>query len=105
MYLLHKKKSMFIVIDHPVKEKKWYRIINSTITKSIQNVYHVTKQNFRFVQAPYNKNKNEKWDLRSGVTIFDSEIMFFGVDWEEITSYGQKHFGETSNLLCTVTTA
>ena len=37
--------------------------------------------------------------------IFDSEIIFFGLDWGEITSYGQKHFGETNNRLCKVTTA
>ena len=31
---------------------------------------------------------------------FDSEMIFFGLDWEEITSYGQKHFRETNNRLC-----
>ena len=28
------------------------------------------------------------------MTIFDSEIIFIGLDWEEITSYGQKHLGK-----------
>ena len=36
------------------------------------------------------------------MTIFDSEIIFFGLDWEEITSFVQKHFGETNNCLCKV---
>ena len=34
-----------------------------------------------------------------------SEIIFFGLDWEEITTYGKKHFGETNNRLCKVSTA
>ena len=38
------------------------------------------------------------------MTTFDSEIIFIGLDWEEITSYGQKHFGETNNSLCKVST-
>ena len=43
--------------DHPEKEEK-YKIINNTIAESTQNVYYVTRQNFHFVQASYNKNKN-----------------------------------------------
>ena len=62
--------------------------------ESTQNVYHVIKQNFHLVQAPYNKNENKKWELRSGMTIFDSELTFFGLDWEEITSCVQKYFGK-----------
>ena len=40
------------------------------------------------------------------MTIFDSEIIVFGLDWEEITSYRQKdnRFGETDNRLCRVST-
>ena len=36
---------------------------------------------------------------------FDSEFIFFGLGWKEITSYGQKHFRETNNPLCKVSTA
>ena len=36
--------------------------------------------------------------------LFDSEMMFFGLDLEEITSYGQKHFWEMNNRLCKVST-
>lgn len=34
---------------------------------------------------------------------FDSETIF-ELDWEEITSYEQKHFRETNNRLCKVGT-
>ena len=30
------------------------------IAENTQNDYYVTRQNFHFVQAPYNKKKNEK---------------------------------------------
>ena len=36
---------------------------------------------------------------------FDSELIFFRMDWEEITSYEQKHFRETINRSCKVSTA
>ena len=39
------------------------------------------------------------------MTIFDAEIICFGLDWKEITSNGEKHFGETNNYLCKVSTA
>ena len=32
-------------------------------------------------------------------------MIFFGLDWEKNTSYGQKHFREMNNCLCKVTTA
>ena len=51
------------------------------------------------------KKKNEKWELRSEMTIFDSEIIFLGLDWEKMSSYEQKHFGETKNRLCKESTA
>ena len=42
---------------------------------------------------------------KSGMNIFDSEIIFFGLDSEEITFYGRKQFGETNNRLCKLSTA
>ena len=38
----------------------------------------------------------------SGLTVnhFGSEVILFGLDWDEITFYGQRHFRETNNLLC-----
>ena len=45
--------------------------------ESMQNVYHVTRQNFHFVQAAY-------WELRSGIAIFDSDIIFSGLDWRRL---------------------
>ena len=41
-----RKKSILIVAEHPVKEKKWYKIINTTIAASTQNVYHITRHLF-----------------------------------------------------------
>ena len=32
-------------------------------------------------------------------------MMFFRLNWGEITSYMQKYFGETNNRLCKVSTA
>ena len=40
---------------------------------------------------------------KSEMMIFDSEIMFFELDLEEVTSYEQ--FWETNNCLCKVSTA
>ena len=34
-----------------------------------------------------------------------SELIFFRMNWEEITSYEQKHFRETINRSCKVSTA
>ena len=75
--------------------------------ESTQNFYHFTRQNIHFVQAPYNKDKNKKRQLRSPLTTkhFDPEMMFFRLNWGEITSYVQKYFGETNNRLCKVSTA
>ena len=36
---------------------------------------------------------------------FDSEMIFFGLEWEVITPDGQKHFRETNNCLREVSTA
>ena len=46
--------------------------------------------------------KKKKWRLRSGLTIkrFDSEIVFFGLDWEEITFYGQKNIFGKRVIVC-----
>ena len=46
-----------------------------------------------------------KMRAKSGMNIFDSEIIFFGLDSEEITSYGRKQFGGTNNRLCKLSTA
>ena len=58
--------------------KKWI-----TITESKENVYHVTRQKLHFAHTAYIK-------LNSGLTIkrFDSEMIFFGLDWEENTFCG-----------------
>ena len=58
---------------------------------------------FSFYSSSLQQKQKLKWELSSGITIFDSEIMF----WTklEITSYGQKHFGEMNIRLCKVTTA
>ena len=32
-------------------------------------------------------------------------MIFFGLDWEKNTSYGQRHYREMNNRLCKVTTA
>ena len=79
-----------------MKKKNVYKIINITIAETSENVYHVTKQKLGFTHAPYNKNKNQKWQLRSVPTIkyFYSEMIFFGLDWEEM-----------NNRLCKVSTA
>ena len=44
-------------------------------------IYHVTRQNLHFAHAPCTKNKNKKWQLRSGLTIkcFDLTVIFFGL--------------------------
>ena len=39
------------------------------------------------------------------MTIFDLEIIFFGLNWKERNSCGQKHSGETNNHLCKVSIA
>ena len=36
---------------------------------------------------------------------FDSEMIFFGQDWGKVISIGQKHFRETNNSLCKISTA
>ena len=36
---------------------------------------------------------------------FDSEMIFFGLDWGKVISVGQKHFRETNNSLCKISTA
>ena len=89
-----------------VKKKKIKKIITITIVESTENVYHVTRQNLYFAHD-HNKNKNEKWQLRSRVTIkcFNSKVILFGLDWEEIISYGQIHFKEINNGLCKGSTA
>ena len=54
------------------------------------------------------KNKVHKQKIKMRVDwwyLFDSEIIFFGLGWEEITSCGQKHVDETNNCLCKVSTA
>ena len=53
------------------------------------------------------KNKNWKWQVARGLTIkcFDSEMIFFRLDWEEIASRGQKDFSEANNSFYKVTTA
>ena len=38
------------------------------------------------------------------MTIFVSEMTFFGLEWS-ITSYGQKHFEEINHHLCKVSNA
>ena len=80
-------------------KKKKDKIMNITVTGSTENVYHVKRQNLHSVYTPYNKNKNSKWQLRSGLMIkrFHSEMIFFRLDWEKNT-YGQKHFRETNNF-------
>ena len=74
-------------------KKKFYKIIIFiAITESTEKVYYVTTQNLHFAHSPYNKNKNKKNELKSHMMIkrFDSEMIFFGLDWEEVISYGQK---------------
>ena len=44
--------------DHPVKEKKRYKIITMRVVESTQNLSHATRQNFHSVRASYNKSKN-----------------------------------------------
>ena len=46
-------------------------------------MYHVTRQKLHFAHTAYIK-------LNSGLTIkrFDSEMIFFGLDWEENTFCG-----------------
>ena len=34
--------------------------------------------------------------------MFQFKMVFIRLDWEELTSYGQKHFRETDNHLCKV---
>ena len=70
--------------------RKKYKVINITILESTDNGYYVTRPNLHFAHAPYNKNKNKKWQRRSGLTIkcFDSKIILFGQDWVEIISFG-----------------
>ena len=87
-----------------VKKKKRFKFINITIVESKENVYQLTQQNLHFKHTPYNKKimAAKEWtDYKN----FNSEIIFFGLDWEEITSYGQKHFRETNNRLCKVSIA
>ena len=71
--------------------------------ESTENIYHVTT---RFAHASSN-NKNKKWQLKRGLTVklLHSELIFFGLDRDKITSYGQKNFRETNNCLCKVSTA
>ena len=90
---------------HFCDEKK-DNIINITVLESTENLYHVTRQNLHFAHAPYNENKNKKWELWSELTItfFYSEMIFFRLDWEEISCYGQKYFREMNNRLCKVST-
>ena len=67
-----------------------------TVVKNTGNVYHVTRQNLYFAHAPY-YTPYYKWQLKSRLVIkhFDSEIIFFGLDWEEVTSHKQKHVSKT----------
>ena len=53
------------------------------------------------------KNKVHRQKIKMRVEwwyLFDSDIIFFGLGWEEITSCGQKH-DKTNNCLCKVSTA
>ena len=40
------------------EKKRCKIIINITILKTTENIYHVTRQNLHFAHTPYNKNKN-----------------------------------------------
>ena len=40
------------------KQKKTKQNRNITTVESIENAYHVTRQDLHSVHAPYNKNKN-----------------------------------------------
>ena len=40
------------------EEKNDKKIISITVAESIENVYHVIRQNLHFAQIPYNKDKN-----------------------------------------------
>ena len=81
------------VTDDLFMKKKWYKIITFiTITECTENVYYVTRQ------------------LKCHMMIkrFDSEIIFFGLDWEEVISYGQKQIIIAKQIhkhLCKVSTA
>ena len=104
----HKIKHTNVTEDLFTK-KKWYKIIIFiTITESTENVYYVTRQNLHFAHSPYYKNKNLKRKLKSYMMIkrFDSEMIFFGLDWEVI-SYGQKRIIMAKKIhkhLCKVNT-
>ena len=39
---------------------------------------------------------------RTDGKMFQFKMVFIRLDWEELTSYGQKHFRETNNHLCKV---
>ena len=62
--------------------------------ESTQNVYHVTRQNFHFLQAPYNKNKNKKLELRSGMKILIQILS--SLDWNggKLLPMGKNIFGK-----------
>ena len=77
-----------------------------TTVESTESVYDVTSQNLHSVHASYNKNKlkmaAKEW---TDDKFFNSEMIFFGLGWEENTSYGQKHFREKNSCFCKVSTA
>ena len=98
---------VFIQLWNPLPEKSKSTKRKIIYTKVMKNLFVQKKndiklttlakrQNLCFAHSLYSKNKHYNWQLWSGLTmkLFYSE-MFFGLDWEEITSYGQKHFQET----------
>ena len=53
--------------------------------------------------AAKERTEDNKWSERQlKIKCFDSEMILSELDWEEITSYGQKYFREMNNHLCKV---
>ena len=65
------------------------------------------KLKLKFCSHSLQRKQKLERQLRSGLTIkrFDSEAVFFRMDWEAIISDGQKHFRETKNPLCKISNA
>ena len=96
----HQSRRSYLTEDLSMKKKMIYNCKHCNPGK-YRKCLLCYKTKLTFFSCSLQQQKKLR-QLRSGLLIksFDSEMILFGMDWEGITCYGQKHFRERNNLLC-----